>query len=817
LLALVPPLLTRLRAWLGTRWPLVACSVALTLAWQLPGAAPPPRSLEGVAALLGAQIGGSVAPDGFVWERSHGPIIDPLLGRDVLFLARSGTSAPRDLYRARVRVTREGRPMAVRWVRNLTQTPLADEAALIARDHHAAFVTRAFDSVQAITVLDLRGQRELLGDGSDEPRPWSRLWMQLDGWLAEGSFGGLGRSEMVFGQPPASAKIELRDGSLIVALSGGPGETAKAAALDIDTGRLNTGAKDVHQTLGWRAPWVEKPLAQVLRASLSALIGEERTTRLSGLTRRWREGVTPTSAEHDEAPAPDPPALLHESSWPPASLVPLGDPLKGEGKWQRAARARRKASGVTSTPDPYLWHAFLRPDGAASTTTLRLVAIDTRQLELRTANGWQHPRPHTGPRGSGRIPAEDRARAVAAFNGASPDATGIAGMVVGGRVLTPPVAGVATVATDHRGHTQVGVWPGNAGAPQPRYLWLRQSSAPRDGRLTTRSALCRTRNGYLMYGWIESATPATLERGMKRAGCSQIVQLASGAAHTGFAYLAISGDDPMVSLLDPEMSMRSGRYYRTSPDDFFYLVLRDPTPRVQGFTWKPDGGAQPPPSWLPAVHRANATRLGADVTVYAFAPGRFTWKILPGRKEKTGRTAEGLLHAADLARASVAISLGIGARKRNRRGLVLDDVLKLPIRPELGVIHSDGDALHIARAGEDMVPLGYASELVLLVESGELRSEARKLSALRTRSTACTLPDGMLLIAVAKSDSLEPMAVLLRDAGCKRVVELNRGKQVQAFVHRAGKEDAPRDHYDDTSLYGMARYAGGGVTPFGSE
>jgi hypothetical protein len=444
---------------------------------------------------------------------------------------------------------------------------------------------------------------------------------------------------------------------------------------------------------------------------------------------------------------------------------------------------------------------------------LHLVAIDARQLELRTAAGFAMPHAHTGPRGSGRIAESDRALAVAAFNGTTPHAGPPVGMVTAGRMLTPAVAGVATVVTDLRGHTRVGNWPA-AGELTDSVVWLRQGASTNDNRVRARSALCRTRDGYLTYGWAAAASSAGIERGMRAAGCEQIVQLASGP-RSGFAVLS-EGGATSTAVADA-MPIDAQSFVDPSPNDFFYLVRRDPKPTVlTELPWKPDGGAQPPPNWLPAVHSADVELLGSKVTLYAFAPGRFDWRIAAGRKEKAGRTATAGLEAAELARASVAISLGIGFRKRNRRGLVLDGVVKLPIRPDLGVLHTDGDALHIARAPDDMAPFGYASELVLLVEAGELRSEARKLSALRDRSAACSLSDGTLLVAVAKFDSPEPLATVLRDAGCRRVVELNRGKQVRAFIHRAGKEDAPQGRYDDTVLYGMARYAGGGVTPLGS-
>ena len=94
----------------------------------MPG--PPPRSIEGLAAMLGEAAGGAVLPGDIAWEPSPGILAEFLWGRRVLFLGRSDNTATRDLFRARVRLTLEGRPVAVAGLHNLTATPLGDEQKL---------------------------------------------------------------------------------------------------------------------------------------------------------------------------------------------------------------------------------------------------------------------------------------------------------------------------------------------------------------------------------------------------------------------------------------------------------------------------------------------------------------------------------------------------------------------------------------------------------------------------------------------------------------------------------------------------------------
>ncbi len=726
------PLVARIVHHLRQR-PQILCLAALVgLASALRGPAPPPATEAGVAALLGEATHTHVAADAFVWDRSRGRWLDAFWGRDVLFLGRARADGPRDVYRATVRVSREGRPVAVRAAWNLSQTPVADESALEAHNRHIAYVLNAHGAVQAITVL--APQR----DGS----AWSRLVAALSGFWQHGRFGASARTEVAFEQPPPSARIQLRPsaqdgGTLLVMALGDP---PQPAAVALASGELVTDPDDRYGVRSWRVPARGEPIAA--------------------------EALSPL------APSPLP-ALDDGLGWPP------------EGSWHAALDEQ----------NPRLYRTALQIDGA----TITLVAIDTRRLSLGLVAGFDAPRPSTGARPSGQLP--EGIDALARFNGVG-DHDG--GLVVNRRLLLPPREGEATVAIDREGLIRMGAWHD---AVDETPTSLRQAGAPLvrqgrvsggDGGMASRSALCRTRDGYLIYAASEAVSEATLARALVGAACDHA--------------LALSEEAGMVA--GGKLIAGHARPREPSPADAFYLSPRELTPSLGDLPWKPDGGAQPPPTWMPAAFAAEVTLLGTTVKLHAIAADRYRWEIRPGERERAGKTAERALEPAELARAHIAISLGIGWRKDNRRGLVLDGVIALPIRPDLGVI-SAGTAgqLAIRRSLEDLAPRGDASELPLLAEGGRIRSEAKRLGARHRRGAACLLSDRTLLVAVSEFDSAEPNTTALLDLGCARIVELNRGKQIQAFVHRAGSDEAPRASYDETVLYGMSGRADGHARP----
>ncbi|HHH30936.1 MAG TPA: hypothetical protein ENK57_21680 [Polyangiaceae bacterium] len=246
--------------------------------------------------------------------------------------------------------------------------------------------------------------------------------------------------------------------------------------------------------------------------------------------------------------------------------------------------------------------------------------------------------------------------------------------------------------------------------------------------------------------------------------------------------------------------------------DFFYLVTRESHPQLKGLDWQRAPGKQPEPSHSPAIHVANTESLGVEVVLHHIAPDRLRWEIVPGEKETAAQTATQGLSDAGRRQAVLAINLGLAHRKDNRRGLVLDGVQTLPMRPYLGAIEiANGEDLAITYTVEDLAPPGDATELPLLVEASTMRRHAKKLGARRRRAAACTAEDGSLLVASAVYDTAEPIALALLDLGCERVVELNRGRQVRSFVYHAGSEtddDAHgvrelREQYVETVLFAL--------------
>ncbi|MCA9620927.1 MAG: hypothetical protein KC731_18020, partial [Myxococcales bacterium] len=244
---------------------------------------------------------------------------------------------------------------------------------------------------------------------------------------------------------------------------------------------------------------------------------------------------------------------------------------------------------------------------------------------------------------------------------------------------------------------------------------------------------------------------------------------------------------------------------RTSADDdFFYLYRSAGAPQVGALVWQADGGEQPPPEGHPAIVAATTTTLGSEVQLWLVEANRLEWQIRAGSREIAAVTAAPGLDEEELPRALLAIGLGQAYHEDNQRGLVLDGVEALPMRPFLGALETHGPTggLAITYTVETMALPGDASELPLLAEGGRLRRVAKELGAHRPRSAACVI-DGRLLLALTRHDTDVPETQTLLDLGCRRVVALDRGRQITAFVHRRGLEPAPRGDYEDTILYGL--------------
>ncbi|HEU4536047.1 MAG TPA: hypothetical protein VFS00_18110, partial [Polyangiaceae bacterium] len=158
--------------------------------------APPPPSVEGLSAFLGEAAGGHVAAGELVWEEAASFLEEALVGRRVLFLAARAPGEPRDLYRARVRLSLEGRPVEVASLRNVTSTPLGDESLLTGDGptarRYVAYALVTEGAISTLSLLDLRGD----GGVIDAQGRLDVGLGALTNWLTTGAWAGVGRTDV---------------------------------------------------------------------------------------------------------------------------------------------------------------------------------------------------------------------------------------------------------------------------------------------------------------------------------------------------------------------------------------------------------------------------------------------------------------------------------------------------------------------------------------------------------------------------------------------------------------------------------------------
>jgi hypothetical protein len=793
------PWSTRARDHLRGRAVWAAIFAVIGLIWTIVSPAPPPRTAEGVAAMLGAAVGGTVRPDDFVWEARGGFWTDAILGRQVLFLARRQGAEQADLHRARVRLTRAGQPLSLWMLRDLTRSPLGDEVELMAQGRHAAYMTRAFGAVQGITLLDLDGE----GDARAARTRRERWAAALESWLDTGSTRGVGRVEVSFASPPTEAKHEIAGDLLVMSL----GKEAVPAAVDARDRSLNTGGQNPFGASVQRLAHRPRPLGEVLARAAAELVGDGTGRAVGSIAGVIGRIGAPRAPADVLSPSTGAPAAAGEAFPLPALAPPSRSPIAGEGVWRPVRGA--KAEGGTPA---YAYETAIRPDPRAPEAVVRLVAFDTRQVDLKLAAGVEEPRSPLGLHGTGTAPQVPADRLVAAFAAGG----GTAGFVAERRVFVPPAAGLPTVALAEDGHAALGLWPHGGEVPPPLVAVVQTADPLGRGASAEvpSSAVGMTASGQLVYAWSAKGTAETLAKALGLAGCEHAVQLAAGEAPSGLLLRGEGGAEKLV----PAMSLGPEQAAGRATSALFHVLLRSPGPPApsgSGAAFKPDGGRQPAPAWLPAVHTGVIQSLGAQVHVTTFAPGRVIFRLRAGAREPATKAVAALpsaLSADEQARALAALGLGSGKRK-NARGLGIDGAMALLMRGEGALVFEQGRP-RVLKAGEIAPAPGVdVTELPLTAEDGKLRPEARDVGSMRTRMAACALDDGTFLVASSTFDSDEATTTALLDLGCARVVALDRGSHQSGFLHRAGGESPPQPRYDASVIYAIEVPLSGRTVP----
>jgi hypothetical protein len=825
--------------------------------------APPPLNSAGLAQWLGAATAQVVNADDLAWEPQSSFVAEALVGRRILFLAAPEKGQPRDLFRAYVRLGYDGQPMSLWGLRNLTRTQLGDDAGLQVRAEHAVFATVAFGKIQGVTVLDLAGLRD-----EDISGTWfERLLLHLTNVQMTGTWAGLGRTDLVFNVPSSGAELQLdtkrqllvrfreadrdisydsgqrrlraADGSQAYGVKVVPNRhPGKPFVLwTVDTVREEVGPDAItwleNKAFGVRdvikrAAFSFKPQSDVnaLRDPVAMVVASAAPT---GSGNSLEPLATSAVARRVVAPENWPPPPI-ESQWKKSE--------PGEGQWSAATESFLRPSRAILAPNvekplPYFYKTFIRPDPKRPYAKVWLVAMDMRQLTLGMQAGFEDPEPLTGPAGEGHLPDDPAvtSRVVGTFNGAFKSEHGKYGMMVNRRVLLPPVPGAATIAATAANEVAFGNWPKSTSIPDD-LISFRQNLDPlvEDGQvnpagrqiwgwqlqgtsvMTERTALCTTSTGHAIYAWAEEADASILGDALRRAGCSYGVHLDMNPGHCGFMYTRVNDlrkREFQVKRAVDKMSVPPERYVRWSPKDFFYVLLRDPVPHdATEAQWQPDGGSQPPPLWWPAVFNAKVDVSGSAVELTSIGKGRLSWSVRAGNLEP--RTLGAPLMKTDLEQEPsqrMLLALGLGhTTSATRYGLAFEGKASIPFRNQgATLVMSPPHSLTLLLTPPQQLNANEeAVQLPLLARDGVLTSDGRAQGTLRQRGALCITPEGRILVGRARGDSSIPVTNVLLRAGCRDVVELDRGSSHPNYLHRAGTDHPPTGGYETTTLYALS-------------
>jgi hypothetical protein len=830
---------------LKARLPLVAAFAVAAVAGRACAPAPPARTIEGVALMLGASVHGSVRPGDFVWERPEGVLWEGVFGRNVLFLASETPGGPRDVYRARVRVSLEGHPIDVRAVHNLTATPLGDDLALTADGpyaaHHAAFASTAYGRIAGVTLLDLDGGGEIVGAKGF----FDRFLGGITNSLEVGTYRGIGRIAFTIDPPATAVKLGFEKDGFVVSAEGAP-----PASFDFAKASLRAAPDDARITAEVvphlrKAPilWAVDTVRGVVGPGPIAFL-EDTFFGARDSMRRAQYGLVgkaaTTRADMKEDSAPPPPPLDASAAgeeggyWPPPKLSSIWqEPEEGEGVWKPITHSfLKKLPGATSAPPAYFQETWVKPDSKRPYAKVLVVAMDMRQLEVGMEGGVEDPKPLTGTKSFGRIPRDPEIlnRVVGAFNGAFKTTHGAYGMMVDKRVLLPPKTGAATVVITEDHRVGMGTWGASETIPDDLASYRQNLDAlVEDGKLnptgrtqwgfqlagtsvlTERSGICVTKPGHFFYFWGDDVTALTLGKAMVQAGCSYGMHLDMNPKHTGFVFASIRDvkhKDYDAKLLTPQMEIQPDRYIEWSPKDFFYVMLR-PTDALpgDGLKWSVDKGAQPAPAWLPAIRESRTTISNVDVDLTAIDAGRALFRVRVGQGEAAADDASPRdLPPDEQKRVLAALGLGNG-RKPSPMGLALEGKQLSSSRGKNGwvVIDASGEMRVVATDPPAAASTLALVELPLVVSNGNTTLFAEGQGTTRARAALCTLPGGRTIIARSTASSDVHGALALAKLGCKTAVALDRGGHEPSFYERAGTGAAAKTgRGEQTTLFAVA-------------
>ncbi len=648
-------------------------------------------------------LGSALAPHGLVAEAGEETAVRAQRtgGERTRIVLRARSSHELgDVWIAEAVVSRTGQLAELRRLHNLTQTSSADETTPVMLPPYAMFARRIEGNVVGFELLDLSGEAPL------ERGFLSQLQRGITNLQFTGSWKGVARRTYALGVPGKSFALRREGRVFAIEVDGqraviDPTRADPAEGASLFEVRQHKPA--VSAPLPWlvdtvrelsfvgpeRIAWLENRVFAMRDQAKRAYhrVNEvDNTAEVAKELGIERKQLAQVQEKVDRLAVPNP-----DSGWPPPALEPMsaGDPVAGEGKW----RALVDDPHVRTLPGgrPVFFQTFLSPDPERSFARVYLTVWDPRIVQLHIVAGTEEPVSATGETGKGAIPRkpETLQRLVGAFNGGFQAMHGEFGMMAEGKVYLPPKPWAATVAVFDDGRVGMGSWPGPkdkrsafdearavadipAGMvafrqnltmlveddhfnPWGRWWWGAAPKQASEQTLTQRSALCNTREGFMIYAWGDSSSPEALGAALLRARCVRAMHLDMNAGHSGmelynvlapgearlpieagkketYRYEGTLADLPGYVLRARKavtaMGMLLPRYIRPDPRDFFYLTLKPGFETEQAGEVAFSTADLPHAGWPPALSRS-------------LTPERRVLKIDPARAYPAPGASEG--------------------------------------------------------------------------------------------------------------------------------------------------------------------------------
>ncbi|MCA9536691.1 MAG: hypothetical protein KC593_23575 [Myxococcales bacterium] len=554
-------------------------------------AADVPSALTEALAAQGLELD----PASVVWVDA--PTSPTSLRSAVFIAAADGGDA--EVYHARVRAG-SASVLGIHALSNLTRTAGADEFGLTRVDEHTvAYLSRVLDGVDALTLLDLRGEPAAVTAG------WSartRAQNHITNLQETGRSAGFGRTRVSFVTPQDDAQLQLDHGAVRVtgpslALTLTREGSAWTASEGADQVEVRAAEKGEPGAITWVVDSVRnlsfvgpEPIAWLEHRVFGVRDVLQRAWyRLAGASAADAEAeaaadlaLEPQSARRAELSVTDP-----ELGWPPAPLVGrVPGRASGEGEWNPIVDDPFVRSYPNAPPAFYSTH--LRVDPERPYTRVYMVVWDPRQVQLRVMTGTREPESATGETGPGLVPrdAETMGRVVAGFNGGFQSLHGEFAMMSEGRVYLPPKPFAATVAVYRDGRTSMGSWrdppegvttfeeewalqqipadivemrqnltsvvEGTEVNPWRRWWWGAAPSNDGQQVFIHRSGMCLTSEGFMVYFWGKAMSSEALADAMLAARCVRGLHLDMNDRHTAFElYNVLPSSEPFPELGRP--------------------------------------------------------------------------------------------------------------------------------------------------------------------------------------------------------------------------------------------------------------------------